>query len=122
MEETLPEQNKHKVLVGFKCSPSLRAMLCSQADKLEVTLSSYVETIVLTREHDRKEISILSKQAKTLKETIAFYENPIMKELYEEYKGKSIAFKDRTGKTVNLTINSIQDVFTIIINSFKTTK
>ncbi len=114
--------NERKVLIGFKCSPSLRLSLCEQADKLGVTLSSHVETIVSAQENELTNIKSLSEQVIRLKERIAFYENPILKELYEQFKGKTISYKDGQGNTINKPINTIQDVFTVIINSFKTIK
>ncbi len=110
---------QRKVLVGFKCSPSLKSALSNQAERLGITLSSHVETIMLTQGDLRNE---LSEEIKTLRERLAFYENSLLKDLYEQNKGKAIQFKDTAGKEVNLTINSITDVFTVIINSFKTQK
>ena len=110
--------HEHKVLVGFKCSSSLKSTLCSQADKLEITLSSYVENIVLTQEHKQNEIKKLSEQIKSFKEKISFYENPFLKDVFDFYKGKTVSYKNRTGETIHLTINDISDVFTVIINSF----
>jgi len=121
MERPLTNSER-KVLVGFKCNPSLRLALCERAEKLDVTLSSHVETIVSTQENKQNDILKLSKEVNALKERITFYENPFLTELYEEYKGKTISFKNRAGETVNQTINSIKDVFTVIINSFKTKK
>ena len=47
--ETPLLNSERKVLVGFKCNPSLRLALCERAEKLDVTLSSHVETIVSTQ-------------------------------------------------------------------------
>jgi hypothetical protein len=119
--ETPLIENGHKVLIGFKCPPSLKSALCEQAEKLGVKLSSHVETIVLNQENKQKEITNLSEQFESIKKRVAFYENSYLKELYENNKGKTYSFKkSRTGETINLTINDITDAFTIIINSFKT--
>lgn len=122
MEETIKHNPEHKVLIGFKCSPSVRASLCSQADKLGVSLSSFIETIVLNQEENNRKFHILTERNKALSDHISFYESSFLKDLFEQYKGKNIIYKNREGKRIQLTINSIQDVFTIITNSFKLTK
>jgi hypothetical protein len=122
MEEIEEQKTENKVLIGFKCSPSLRNSLCNQADKLGVSLSSYVETLVLSQDENNKELKTLSEKVSSLREEISFYENPFLHELFEAHKGKEINYKNSSGKTITLNINSIKDVFTVIINSFKKTK
>ena len=120
--ETQNSSTVHKVLIGFKCSPSLRIALCEQAEKIGVTLSSHVETIVSTYKNKEAEIHELADKLKNLKEKIEFYENPFLKELFDKYKGQPISFLNRDKEKITITINDITDVFTIIINSFKIQK
>lgn len=113
---------KHKVLVGFKCNPSLRLELCEQSEKIGVTLSSHVETIVSTYKNRDIEVKELYDKINNLEGKVSFYEDPLLEELYKKHKGKNIAYIKRDGKKTTKAIDNIQDVFTIIINSFKTDK
>ena len=108
----------HKVFVGFKCNPSLKLALCEQAEKMGVTLSSHVETIVSTYKNNETDVKDMSGQVRSMQERIDFYENAFLKELYKKYKGQSIQFRNREGEKVTITIRNITDVYTIIINSF----
>jgi hypothetical protein len=59
---------------------------------------------------------------KTCKQKIEFYENDILKNLFTVNKGKTFEFTSAKGETLKVTVNSLQDVYTILINSFKTSK
>jgi hypothetical protein len=115
--------NERKVTVGFKCSPPLRISLTQQAEKLGITLSYHIETCLLTLENKENLSKEVSDEINALKERIAFYEETaLLQTLYKENRGKALSYTDERGKKIDLEIKSIQDVFTIIINSFKTTK
>lgn len=115
----MEEQDRHKALIGFKCSPALRLSLCEQAERVGVTLSSYVETIVSSYKNKDDQIKELTALVKSLREKVAFYETPFLEKLYTRYKGKVIQYNDREGNIITITINDIKDVYTVIINSFK---
>ncbi len=114
--------HEHKVLVGFKCSPTLQLSLCKQAERMGVSLSSHVEAIVSSYKNKDSEIKELTTKVETLQERIEFYENPLLEELCNRFKGQTITFYDRSDNELTITINDITDVFTIIINSFKINK
>lgn len=118
----MKSQTEHKVLVGFKCSPSLRLALCEQAEKIGVTLSSHVETIVSTYKNKDIEVKELTETISRLQDKVGFYEDPFLEELYNKHKGKSITYLKRDGQKATKTIKDITDVYTIIINSFKSEK
>lgn len=67
--------NERKVFIGFKCSPPLKSTLCEKADKLGISLSSHVETILLTHHSNKNKIKQLSEQIEILNERISFYKN-----------------------------------------------
>jgi len=115
----MEELDKHKALIGFKCNPLLRLSLCEQAERVGVTLSSYVETIVSSYKNQDDWIKELSGEVKGLQAKVEFYENPFLNELYNRFSGQNITYYDREGVQTVLKISTIADIYTIIINSFK---
>ena len=115
-------KNKRKVLVGFKCSPSLKLTLYNEAKKLDVTLSSFVETIAENHLSDENEIKTLTEEVRHLKEALDQYESSYLKDLFKKYKGQEVTYLNRDDETVTITIEKVSDVFQVIINSFKPTK
>jgi septal ring factor EnvC (AmiA/AmiB activator) len=101
--ETTQSGSEHKVLVGFKCSPSFRSTLCTQADKLGVTLSSYVETLVLTQEHNLKQIESLSEQVNALNKEISGYKSSLQKMEAQLSKDREVAQKTTSKFIVEVT-------------------
>lgn len=109
-----------KVTLGFKCNPGLKLKLAENAVQLGLTLSEYVENLIMNYEKiGIKEKETLIRNNKELLERINFYENDLLKKLLAQYKGESVEFKNLQNETVNLKILVIQDVFTVMINSFK---
>jgi ribosomal protein S6--L-glutamate ligase len=54
-----------------------------------------------------------------LKNQLNFYtNNPLMKELYEKTKGKTIAYQDRKAKSRQIMVNKIQDLHQIMFDTF----
>ena len=102
-----------KVTLGFKCCPSLKLNLATEAQQINVTLSEYVENIVAN--YDKTVNKVLKDQ----KSKIAFYENDVLKELFELHKQKTIEFVSAKGEKMSVNIESIQDVFTVMIHTFK---
>lgn len=112
------DSNSNKIAVAFKCNPALKSTLCEQADRLGITLSSHLESIVASYKNKDDEIKQLLSIINSLKERIVFYENPFLTEIYERHKGQAVSYLDRQGNRVDLTINGITDVYTVIISSF----
>lgn len=54
-----------------------------------------------------------------LQEKIDHYENDMLHSLLNKHKGKRLKFKSTKGEKVEIQINSIEDVYTAIINSIK---
>ena len=54
-----------------------------------------------------------------LKNQLNFYtNNPLMKELYEKTKGKTVAYQDRNAKSRQIKVSKIQDLHQIIFDTF----
>ena len=124
-EQTVDVNEKHspKVIVGFKCYPNFKTHLIKLASNHGLTLSAYSEEFMVNAHKiiSQKNIELEKKTYENLKllETVNFYQSPILFKLFEEYRGKSIPYKNYDGVEVNLIIADVKDVFTIIVNSFK---
>lgn len=114
------KEEKNKITLGFKCAPQLKLQLAQAAQKLNITLSEYVESIVIN--HNQESVNGLENVVNPLKEKLAFYENDMLKALFTEHKGKTYEFTNGSGKAMKVTVNGLQDVYTILINSFKISK
>lgn len=114
------KEEKNKITLGFKCAPQLKLQLAQAAQKLNITLSEYVESIVVN--HNQETVNPLENVVNPLKEKLAFYENDTLKALFTEHKGKTYEFTGASGKSIKVTVNGLQDVYTILINSFKISK
>jgi hypothetical protein len=117
------EETKHKVTLGFTCPPIVKLELAQEAKKLDITLSEYVEHLVMNRTNlkpgSQEEIEKLNTILSEHKNRIEFYENSFLKALFLKYKGQSHEYTDASGKKNKLEIKSVQDIYTIVINSFK---
>jgi hypothetical protein len=124
-EQTVDVNEKYspKVIVGFKCSPNFKSHLIKMASNYGLTLSAYSEEFMMNAHKiiSQKNIELEKKTSENLKllQTVKFYQSPILFKLFEEYRGKSISYKNYDGEEVNLIIADVKDVFTIIVNSFK---
>ena len=123
------KDSKNKVTIGFKADPDIKLSLANEAEKLGLTLSEHVECLIGNREKSKSnskeqagEIEKLSATVNEQKKTIDFYENDLLKKLYEENKDKKIIFKNKKGEPVEIQVVDLKDIYTIIINSFKTVK
>lgn len=105
-----------KVTIGFKCNPKVKLQLAKDAKNYGLTLSEYVENLVLTHEYGKPEEM---KQVIDLKNALAFYENDFLIGLYRQYKGQELEFKTVEGLDLKIKVNEPRDIYTIIINSFK---
>ena len=113
-ERTRPSSSK--VTVGFKCSPELKLRLNNSAVASNLSLSEYCEMIVSTSDTWREnEASI-----KEVIDKVEFYENKTLKDIFEKHKGQTISFVNADGCPISIKMNSIQDAYTILIYSFKT--
>lgn len=116
-------ESDSKVTLGFKCDPKLKIQLAEIANLNGLTLSSYVESYIKnaqgTIEAKNQICEKLKSENSKLIIKVNFYENSLLKELFNQYKDRTISYIKTNGQKVNLKIMTIEDVYTVIINSFK---
>lgn len=106
--ERLTDSNSRSTL-GFKCDPKIKLELANRAQGLGVA------SIVQSYDGANQEI-------KKIEQKIAFYENDLLKEIFEREKGHPYDFINSKGHRMTGMINTVQDVYTIIIHSFKSSR
>ncbi len=114
------KSSKSKVTLGFKCNPALKLELAENSKKLGLTLSEYVENLICN--YDKISLSekaalteIVNAQSKKIK----FYENDILTTFYKQYQNQDVNYLNTKNASVSLKITSVEDIYTILINSFK---
>lgn len=108
------ETATNKVTVGFKCKPEVKLGLAHEAQTLGMTLSEYVESLVLNRSAFARSLST-REQVNELEKRLAFYESGKLADALEKHKGKTHPLKN--GREIR--VESIQDVFTILLDPLK---
>ena len=108
--------NGSKLTIGFKCLPEKKYTLALEAEALGITLSQHVENQLMNLDRQKERYE---KKINELEERIAFYENDTLTSFYNAYKLQNIKYVTSDGEAVELLINDIKDVYTVIINSFK---
>ena len=119
------QHSKNKVTLGFKCNPLVKLTLAQEAERLGITLSEHVENIVVNRKqliNGNGEANASEETINKLKEKINFYENDFLKKLLDDNKGIPHTYIDANGETQTLTVNSMQDAFTVMTNSYRNEK
>ena len=117
------QASNKKVTLGFKCTPQLKLLLAQKAANSGLTLSAYVESFL--ENSDKSIIELTQRVQQLTNENIvlsqknSFYENDILKALEKSYKGKKVSYMNSNGETLNLVIQSLGDVYTVMVNSFK---
>lgn len=108
-----------KVTIGFKCNPKLKLHLANQAKNRGLTLSEYVENLLLVIEDAD---GLKQKEIDKLKDQLAFYENGTLLNFYRKYNGQEIKFNNVDGDSMQVRIKGPKDIYTVLINSFKLSK
>jgi hypothetical protein len=107
-----------QVVIGFKTTPQLKLKLAAEATENGTNIGSYVRNIIENREHN--EIAkVLKIENVNLKNKISVYENPEVKAILVNYNGKEVDYYEN-GLKKTTTIKSIEDVYFVIMKSFKT--
>jgi hypothetical protein len=106
-----------QVVIGFKTTPKLKLKLAAEATENGTNIGSYVRNIVENRENNEIANKLKIENLK-LKNKISVYENPEAKAILVNYKGKEVDYYEN-GLKKNMTINSIEDVYFVIMKSFK---
>lgn len=113
------DQMKNKVTIGFKCQPTAKMKLAREADSYSMSLSEYVETIVANRNSQHDDDAQLHVEIQRLQEKVQYYERGLLRKAYKKNKGRVIAYVNVEGDEKSRTINRIEDVFAIILDTVK---
>jgi hypothetical protein len=107
-----------QVVIGFKTTPQLKLKLAAEATEKGTNIGSYVRNIIENREHNEIAKVLKIENAK-LKNKISVYENPEAKAILVNYNGKEVDYYENGLKKTTI-IKSIEDVYFVIMKSFKT--
>lgn len=119
---------QNKVTLGFKCSAGTKIQLAQEAQTIGMTLSEYVDTLISSRHSLQSQtprstselspkVEIQQKQIQQLEAKVSFYENDFLKSAFNQNRGETVTYQNKKGQSVKLTVNRIEDVYTILINS-----
>jgi len=106
-----------KVTVGFKCDPKTKLALARQAAKLGLTLSEFTENLIGNLENLKK---AHEQEIDEFNEKLRFYENDNLLRLFRKYKAQNVNFVNPDGIEFQIEIKQPRDIYTILINSYKT--
>jgi hypothetical protein len=112
--EKLRQTNK-RVTLGFKCSPQLKISLANQAESNNMTLSEYVEGLVMYVDEEHQ---FLRLRINKLTKEVNFYENQKLNQLFNENKGRLLYYVNTDNEQKEIRIDTIKDLYTILVNSF----
>lgn len=112
---------KNKVTLGFKCDAQVKLELALEAEEKGVSLSQFIETLVLQRKEEKYTQEELDRITNELNDEIVFYEHPKLYQALKLYHGRIITYTNEMGQQVTITVNDIRDVFTIFINHIQLT-
>jgi hypothetical protein len=120
--------SQRKITLGFKCSPSVKAYLALDAESKGLTLSAYVESLIIAmpKLNDQLNYFIIENQniqnkIDSMSKRISVYENKQLNDLYKNNLNKIVTYTNKKGDIVEKEILILQDVYEVIINSFQYT-
>ncbi len=105
----------NKVSVGFKCSAKNKLRFTDSSIKSNLSLSEYCEMVMSNYEDWKPNAERLNE----LEKKVAFYENKTLRGLCEKYQGQTIDFITADSYSMSVKVNTVQDVFTILLHSVK---
>ena len=111
-EITLTPSSKAKLTTSFKCSADYKDNLAQQANGVDMSLSEYIEARLQYSEK-------LEEELDDIKSKLSVYECPKLREHLKRLAGKVIQFIDADGNEINVTVNSLPDVYKILVHSFQ---
>jgi hypothetical protein len=106
----------NKVTLRFKCDPQVKLRLAMEAEKEGLSLSSYIESIILRRELELFTYEEVNQMLHEMNEELNFYEHIKIQKAFKAYKGKTLEFKDELGRPQSILIRSLKDMFTVFVN------
>ena len=120
----------NKVTLGFKCDAGTKIQLAQEAQQIGMTLSEYVDTLIASRKSKMQtslsntselatKIDFQQREIQNLRRKVGFYENDLLKKAFQTWQGQHLEYKNIHGEKVSKTINQIEDVYTILLDSVK---
>lgn len=112
-----------KVTLGFKCDPMLKFKLAKEAAINGLTLSAFTEKLI--NEHienideEKQEIEVMKSKMVNLSKRLRFYESPILENLLAKHRNEEHDYTNLEGKKVKIRLTTVQDIFTLMIHTFK---
>ena len=128
IEDGAISDSQRKITLGFKCLPSLKAGLSKEAEARGLTLSSYVESLIIDIPELYDQLNKLNTENLNIRNRIALiskrisiYENEQLNDLYKNHQNKTVTYINKKGEKVEKEILVLPDVYEVIINSFQHT-
>ena len=84
-----------------------------------MSLSEYVELITANRNNQTYDDGKLQVELKRLEEKVSFYESDLLRKAYKKHKGEVIDYVSVSGDEKSISINRIEDIFVVILDSIK---
>ncbi len=120
----------NKVTLGFKCDAGTKIQLAQEAQQIGMTLSEYVDTVISSRKSNTQsstsntselatKLEFQQREIQNLKRKVNFYENDLLKKAFQNRQGQKVEYKNIHGEKVSKTINQIEDVYTILLDTVK---
>jgi hypothetical protein len=109
----------NKVTLGFKCNPQVKLRLALEAEEEGVSLSSYIEGIILKREAELYSQEEVDQMLGEMDDELNFYEHIKIQKAFKLYEGKTLEYVDDHGKTQSILIRSFRNMFMFFIHQIK---
>lgn len=88
--------------------------------QLDIIKTNKVPILILTL-ISKLRIEKAKQENQQILKALEFYENNAsLKNLFFQHQGKKIQFQDAYGRNQEIRIQSVADIFTVIVHSFKT--
>jgi hypothetical protein len=116
---------QNKVTLGFKCDAGTKIQLAQEAQKIGMTLSEYVDTVISSRHSLQNQaprstselapkVELQREQIKQLEAKVNFYESDTLKRAFHKNQGQTIAYTNYKRQQVQRKVTQIEDVYTIL--------
>jgi hypothetical protein len=106
-----------RVTLGFKCSPLLKVEMAEKAAAGNMTLSEYVEGLVINMPSENLS---LRKKIENIESRLSYYENNnILVSMLEREFEKVYEIYNPDGNMIKVKILGVKDIFDVMVNSFK---
>ena len=116
---------QNKVTLGFKCDAGTKIQLAQEAQKIGMTLSEYVDTVISSRHSLQNQaprstselapkVETQREQIRQLEAKVNFYESDTLKRAFYKHQGQTLPYTNYKRQQVQRKVNQIEDVYTIL--------